>query len=74
MVCVTFFLELLLLVLILKQSDAVTDQCSELKEKICQLEKDIGITTELKHNNEVLAGRCEVSGDYIVHYDTVICS
>jgi conjugal transfer/entry exclusion protein len=65
MVSVTLFLQLLLLVLVLKQSEAVSIQCKKLQEEIDQLEQDIKNTTQLKHNNEEEAGRCEVSGCYI---------
>ena len=58
-------MQLLLLVLVLKQSEAVSDQCKKLQEEIDQLEQDIAYTSQLKHNNEEEAGRCEVSGYYI---------
>ena len=61
MVRVTFWLQLLLVVLILRQSAAVSDQCSQLEEEISRLERDIVRITELKHKNELRAGNCDVS-------------
>jgi len=46
MVRITFWLQLLLLVLKLRQSDALSDQCSELQNEISRLERHI-----LKKNN-----------------------
>ena len=61
MVCVTVWLQLLLVVLILRQSAAVSDKCSELQEDISRLERDIVNITELKNENELRAGNCDVS-------------
>jgi hypothetical protein len=63
---VTVCLQLLLLVLIPKQSDAVSDPCSELKEQMARSVQAAARTTELKHGNESLACQCKVSVCYIV--------
>jgi hypothetical protein len=61
MVRVTLGLQLLLLVLIQRQSDVYSDQCSELQREIDLLEKDLaGIELE-KHNKEQDSGNCRVS-------------
>jgi len=59
---VTFWLQLVLLVLILKQSDAAAYESGELQEEIDPSEEDMTNTTELKHNNEEQADNCCVSG------------
>ena len=61
MVCVTFWLQLLLVVLIMRQSAAVSDQCSELQEEKSRLERDIVSLRDLRNENERLAGDCDVS-------------
>jgi hypothetical protein len=71
MVRLTLCLQLLLLVLILKHSGAVSDQCSELQGEIRRLEEDLKNTTALKHNKEQQAGDCEVSGYYIAHVSSL---
>jgi hypothetical protein len=58
MVSVTFCLQLLLLVLIMKQSDAVSDQSSELLGKTTSSATEI---TELLLKNQEWAGQCLVS-------------
>jgi hypothetical protein len=58
---VTFWLELLLVVLILKQSDAAAYQSGELQEEIDRSEEDMTNTTELRHNNGEQAYNCCVS-------------
>jgi hypothetical protein len=60
MVHVTVWLQLLLVVLILRQSAAVSDQCSELQDEISRVSK-------LNHRNEILVDQCYVSGYYNVH-------
>jgi hypothetical protein len=62
MVRVALCRELLLLVLILKHSDAVSDQCSELKEDVVRLQEDKTNISKLKKKYEELAGHCMVSG------------
>jgi hypothetical protein len=71
MVPVTFWLQLLLAVLILRQPAAAYDQCSELREDIYALERDIVRITEQKHNYETQAGNCRVSGYYTVHVSSL---
>jgi hypothetical protein len=61
MVSVTFWPRLLLVVLILRQSAAASDQCSELQEEIYALERDIVRITQQKHNYESEAGECQVN-------------
>jgi hypothetical protein len=52
MVCITFWL---LLVLILRQSNAVTDQCNEMQNEVARLEGHrLKITMELEQRNEIL--------------------
>jgi hypothetical protein len=58
---VTFSLQLLLAVLILRQSAAASDQCSELREEISTLEEALKTKTAQKHNYETQAGNCQVS-------------
>jgi hypothetical protein len=63
MVHVTFWLQLLLLVLILKQSDAASDHCGELQNEISGLERNIiKRITDLQHRNEILVSQCYVTG------------
>ena len=55
MVRYTFWLQLQLLVLILRQSDAVSNQCSEMQNEISRLEGHrLKIITELEYRNEIL--------------------
>jgi hypothetical protein len=77
MVRVQFWLQLLLMVLIVKQSEAVSEQCSELEEERDLLDHDLTNTLELKHKKEEQAGRCEVSGYCTCmgsHCHTILCS
>jgi len=71
MVRVTFRLQLLLLVLILRQSDAVSDQCRELQEDRARLQQDIKDIRDLNHKKKERAGRCMVSGYYIAHVSSL---
>jgi len=69
---ITFWLQLLLLVLILRQSDAVSDQCSDLQNEISRLEGHIlKRLTELEYRNKIRVRQHYVTG---LQYDTVICS
>ena len=61
MVRVTFMLHLLLLVLSLKQSDAVNEECRELQKKISVLEENITRITEQQHEYEQFFGQCKLS-------------
>ena len=62
MVRITIWLHLLLLVLMLRHSDAVSEQCSELQNEIFILEGHIlKRITELEHRNEIL-----VSQDFVI--------
>ena len=52
---ITFWLQFLLLVLILRHSDAVSDQCSDLQNEISSLEGHIlKRITDLEYRNEIL--------------------
>jgi hypothetical protein len=64
MVRVTLWLQLLLVVLIQRQSAAVSDQCSELQEEISRVRK-------LNHRNKILVDQCYVSGYYTVHMSSL---
>jgi hypothetical protein len=69
---VTFWLQLLLLVFILRQSDAGCDQCGELKDKISSFKQNmLTRITALEHRNEIVVRKY-----YVVCccYDTAICS
>jgi hypothetical protein len=68
---VPFWLQLLLLVLILKQPDAAAYHSGELREETDRSEEDRTNTTELKHNNGEQADNCCVSGYYIVHVSSL---
>jgi hypothetical protein len=71
MVRITFWLQLLLLVLILKQSHAAAYQRGELQEEIDSSDEDMTNTTQLKHNNGEQADNCCVSDYYIVHVSSL---
>jgi hypothetical protein len=60
MVHVTFWLPFLLLIFLLRQTNAFSDQCGELQNEISRLSK-------LNHRNELLVGQCYVSGYFAVH-------
>jgi hypothetical protein len=49
-------MELLFVLLIQGQTDAVSEQSFELQEETTRLEQDITRITELKHKNEFPAG------------------
>jgi len=61
MVRVISMLQMVLLVLLLKESDAVNWECSELQNTISGLETNISSITEEKHKKEQFFGQCEVS-------------
>jgi hypothetical protein len=61
MVRVTLWMQFLLLVLILKQSDAVYDQFTELDDEIFRLETHITRVRGLKRQYDHLYGECKVS-------------
>jgi hypothetical protein len=61
MVLVTLWPQLLLVILILRQSAAVSDQCNQLQERTFRLERDLLSMTEMKDKNELRAGNCDVS-------------
>jgi hypothetical protein len=63
----TFCQKFLLVVLALRQTDAVSPQCSELKSEIDRVK-------ELNHRNELLARQCYVSRYYTVHVSSMLCS
>jgi hypothetical protein len=67
MVSVTFWLQFLLLVLLLKKSDAAAYQSGELREEIVGSEEDMTNTTELKHKKGEEADNCCVSRYCTVH-------
>lgn len=57
---VTFWLQLLLLVLILKQSYADNEQCRQMEEQISSLKEDLKSITEQKSQYEEFFGQCKV--------------
>jgi hypothetical protein len=61
MVRVTLWPQLLLVILLLRQSAAVSDQCSQLQEKISCLERDIISIRDLRDKAELRADNCTVS-------------
>jgi hypothetical protein len=71
MVRVTLCLQLLLLVLILKQSYAVSDRCRELKKEKADLQKRITQTRKMNDANVKSADDCMVSGYSIVHVSSL---
>jgi hypothetical protein len=72
MACLLFWLKLLFLVFVLRQSDAVSDQCCGLNNEISRLEGHVlKILTELQCRNETLVSKCYVTG---LQRDTVKCS
>jgi hypothetical protein len=68
----TFWLKMLLTVLLLRQSDADSDQCSDFQNEISRLEGHIlKRITELEYRNGILVSQnCVIS----LQNDTVICS
>jgi len=70
MVRVTLCLQLLRLVLILKQSDAVIDYCSEFMGETSSSLTEI--TKDLLKNQERV-GHCLVSGYYIIQVSSLCC-
>jgi hypothetical protein len=69
---VTFWLKLLFLVLILRQSNADSDQCCGLNNEISRLEEHLlEVLTELECRNETRVSKCYVIG---LQCDTVKCS
>jgi len=75
MVRVTFWVQYLfaLLTLTQTQTDAVSDQSSELEKEMSRLERDVTRITELKQKNELRACQCHVSGYYIIHV-SLLCN
>ena len=76
MVRFTIWLQLLLLVLMLRHSDAVSAQCSELQNEISRLEGHIlSRITELEHRNEILVSQDFVIGlqYFIFIYSPMLC-
>jgi hypothetical protein len=61
MVRVTLWPQLLLVVLILRQSAAVSYQCSKLQDGIFRLERDLLSMSEMKDKNKLRADNCQVS-------------
>jgi len=61
MVRVISMLQMVLLVLLQKESDAMNWECSELQTTISGLETNISSITEEKHKKEQFFGQCEVS-------------
>jgi hypothetical protein len=72
MVSVILWLQFLLVVLILRQSAAVSDQCTELQEEISRLERDIVRIIELKNESELKAANCHVSNYCYCYLDIYI--
>jgi len=66
MVRVTVCLQLVLFVVILQQSDAVNEECSELQDDRARLQRDVEKIRALKWQEE-RARSCTVSGYSVVH-------
>jgi len=62
---VIIWVQVLFLLLILRQTDTVSDQCSELEKEMASLERDVTRITEVNHKDELGGGQCHVSGNYI---------
>jgi len=60
---VTFWVQFLFVLLILRQTLPVSDQCSELEKEIFRLERDVTRITEVNHKNELRVRQCHVSGN-----------
>jgi len=73
MVRVTFWVQYLFALLMLTQTDAVSDQSSKLKKEMSRLERDVTKITDLKQKNELRACQCHVSGYYIIHV-SLLCN
>jgi hypothetical protein len=72
MAYVAIWLKLLVFVVLLRQSDDVSDQCCGLHNEISGLEGHVlKILTELKCRNETVVSKCYVIG---LQCDTVKCS
>jgi len=72
MVRIMFWLQLLLLVFLLKKSDAVSEQCWELQNEISRLEGHIlKRIKELEYRDEILVSKYYVN---ILQYDLIMCS
>ena len=67
MIRVNFWVLLLFVILIQRQTDADSDQFSELEKEMSCLERGVKSITELKHKNELRVGQCHVSGYYVFH-------
>jgi len=71
-----FWLQFLLLVLVLRHSDTVSDQCSELQNEIPRSEENtLKRITELEHRFEILVSQHYVTSlQYvIVIYSVMLC-
>jgi hypothetical protein len=72
MVYITFRLQLLTLLLILRQSDADGDHFGESNDEMSSFEQNIlKRIVELEHRNKIMVSQCYVICCY---YDTAICS
>jgi hypothetical protein len=67
----TFWVQYLFALLMLTQTDEVSDQSSELEKEMSRLERDVTRITELKQKNELRACQCYVSGYYIIHMSSL---
>jgi len=67
MIRATFWLQLLLVVFLLKQSDAAAYRSGEMQEEIDKQGTDIRCIEKLKRNNGEHADNYCVSRNYIVH-------
>ena len=67
-----YFLDEVLFVLLIQgQQDAVSEQSCELQEKLTRLERDKTRKTELKRKNEIRAVKCHVSGHRNLHVSSL---
>jgi len=64
MVRVIFWVQYLFALLMLRKTDAVSAQCSELEKEMSRLEQDVTRITELKQKNQFWSSQCQVSGYY----------
>jgi len=64
MFAVLIRVQFLFVLLILRLTDGVSDQCRELEKDMTRLERDETRITEVNHKDEFGAGQCHVSGNY----------
>ena len=65
MVRITFWVQMLFALLMLRRTDPVSEQSSELEKEMSCLEREVTRITEVKQKNEFWACQCQVSGYYV---------